>query len=59
VPACDGPLFKGKHVAVIGGSNSGVEAGVTWPVWSAMSRQYDTALRADAVLVRKLQSLLT
>jgi NADH-dependent peroxiredoxin subunit F len=27
-PHCDGPLFKGKRVAVIGGGNSGVEAAI-------------------------------
>jgi alkyl hydroperoxide reductase subunit F len=58
-PHCDGPLFKGKRVAVIGGGNSGVEAaidlaGLVSHVWLI---EYDTRLRADAVLVRKLQSL--
>jgi len=58
-PHCDGPLFKGKHVAVIGGGNSGVEAGIDLAgvVGHVTVIEYDTALRADAVLVRKLQSL--
>ena len=58
-PHCDGPLFKNKHVAVIGGGNSGVEAGIDLAgvVGHVTLIEYDTALRADAVLVRKLQSL--
>ena len=58
-PHCDGPLFKGKHVAVIGGGNSGVEAGIDLAgvVGHVTVIEYDTALRADAVLVRKLESL--
>jgi NADH-dependent peroxiredoxin subunit F len=58
-PHCDGPLFKGKRVAVIGGGNSGVEAaidlaGLVSHVWLI---EYDAQLRADAVLTAKLQSL--
>ena len=58
-PHCDGPLFKGKPVAVIGGGNSGVEAaidlaGITSHVTLV---EFDTQLRADAVLVNKLRSL--
>jgi alkyl hydroperoxide reductase subunit F len=58
-PHCDGPLFKGKRVAVIGGGNSGVEAaidlaGLVSHVWLI---EYDAQLRADAVLTRKLRSL--
>ncbi len=58
-PHCDGPLFKGKHVAVIGGGNSGVEAAIDLAglVGHVTLIEYDTALRADAVLVRKLSSL--
>ena len=58
-PHCDGPLFKNKHVAVIGGGNSGVEAGIDLAgvVGHVTVVEYDTVLRADAVLVRKLQSL--
>jgi alkyl hydroperoxide reductase subunit F len=36
-PHCDGPLFKGKRVAVIGGGNSGVEPPSIWRVWWPMS----------------------
>jgi alkyl hydroperoxide reductase subunit F len=58
-PHCDGPLFKGKRVAVIGGGNSGVEAaidlaGLVSHVWLI---EYDAQLRADAVLTTKLRSL--
>ena len=58
-PHCDGPLFKGKHVAVIGGGNSGVEAAIDLAniVGRVTLIEYDKALRADAVLVRKLNSL--
>jgi NADH-dependent peroxiredoxin subunit F len=58
-PHCDGPLFKGKRVAVIGGGNSGVEAaidlaGITSHVTLV---EFDGKLRADEVLQRKLRSL--
>lgn len=58
-PHCDGPLFKGKHVAVIGGGNSGVEAAIDLAgvVGQVTLIEYDKALRADAVLVKKLHSL--
>ena len=58
-PHCDGPLFKGKHVAVIGGGNSGVEAAIDLAgiVGHVTLVEFDTALRADAVLQRKLHSL--
>ena len=58
-PHCDGPLFKGKHVAVIGGGNSGVEAAIDLAgvVGQVTLVEFDKALRADAVLVRKLHSL--
>ncbi len=58
-PHCDGPLFKGKAVAVIGGGNSGVEAAIDLAGLAAHVTllEYAPALRADAVLVRKLQSL--
>jgi len=58
-PHCDGPLFKGKRVAVIGGGNSGVEAAIDLAgiVGHVTLIEYDTALRADAVLQRKLNSL--
>jgi alkyl hydroperoxide reductase subunit F len=58
-PHCDGPLFKGKRVAVIGGGNSGVEAAIDLAgiVDHVTLVEFDTQLRADAVLQRKLASL--
>ncbi len=58
-PHCDGPLFKGKHVAVVGGGNSGVEAAIDLAgiVGHVTLLQYDDALIADAVLQDKLRSL--
>lgn len=58
-PHCDGPLFKGKRVAVIGGGNSGVEAAIDLAgiVAHVTLIEYDTKLRADEVLQRKLRSL--
>jgi alkyl hydroperoxide reductase subunit F len=58
-PHCDGPLFKGKDVAVIGGGNSGVEAAIDLAgvVKSVTLLEFDTKLRADQVLVDKLKSL--
>ena len=58
-PHCDGPLFKGKRVAVIGGGNSGVEAAIDLAgiVAQVTLIEFDRELRADAVLQRKLASL--
>ena len=58
-PHCDGPLFKGKHVAVIGGGNSGVEAAIDLAgvVSHVTLFEFADALKADAVLVSKLKSL--
>jgi alkyl hydroperoxide reductase subunit F len=58
-PHCDGPLFKGKPVAVIGGGNSGVEAAIDLAgiVSHVTLIEYDAHLRADAVLQNKLRSL--
>jgi NADH-dependent peroxiredoxin subunit F len=58
-PHCDGPLFKGKRVAVIGGGNSGVEAAIDLAGMAAHVTliEFDSRLRADAVLQRKLASL--
>ena len=58
-PHCDGPLFKGKRVAVIGGGNSGVEAAIDL---AGLAREvtlleFDGKLRADDVLQRRLASL--
>ncbi|WP_454857484.1 FAD-dependent oxidoreductase [Rhizobium binxianense] len=58
-PHCDGPLFKGKGVAVIGGGNSGVEAAIDLAgiVRHVTLIEFDGKLRADEVLQRKLRSL--
>jgi len=58
-PHCDGPLFKGKRVAVIGGGNSGVEAAIDLAgvVAHVTLIEFDSQLRADAVLQKKLNSL--
>ncbi|HEY5806756.1 MAG TPA: alkyl hydroperoxide reductase subunit F [Povalibacter sp.] len=58
-PHCDGPLFKGKRVAVIGGGNSGVEAAIDLAgiVNHVTLIEFDSRLRADEVLQRKLRSL--
>lgn len=58
-PHCDGPLFKGKRVAVIGGGNSGVEAAIDLAgiVQHVTLIEFDSQLRADAVLQAKLTSL--
>ena len=58
-PHCDGPLFKGKRVAVIGGGNSGVEAAIDLAgiVKEVTLVEFGADLRADAVLQRKLYSL--
>ncbi|MBT9611420.1 MAG: alkyl hydroperoxide reductase subunit F [Aquabacterium commune] len=58
-PHCDGPLFKGKRTAVIGGGNSGVEAAIDLAgvVAHVTVVEFADQLKADAVLVKKLQSL--
>ncbi len=58
-PHCDGPLFKGKRVAVIGGGNSGVEAAIDLAgiVGHVTLVEFDTKLRADQVLQDKLRSM--
>lgn len=58
-PHCDGPFFKGKRVAVIGGGNSGIEAAIDLAgiVDHVTVIEFDSKLRADAVLVEKLKSL--
>jgi len=58
-PHCDGPLFKGKRVAVIGGGNSGVEAAIDLAglVGHVTLLEFGDQLRADAVLVDKLKSM--
>lgn len=58
-PHCDGPLFKGKKVAVIGGGNSGVEAAIDLAgiVEHVTLIEFGTTMRADQVLQDKLLSL--
>ena len=58
-PHCDGPLFKGKRVAVIGGGNSGVEAAIDLAgvVSHVTLLEFESSLRADAILQKKLFSL--
>jgi alkyl hydroperoxide reductase subunit F len=58
-PHCDGPLFKGKHVAVIGGGNSGVEAAIDLAgiVGHVTVFEFMPDLKADAVLQKRLYSL--
>jgi alkyl hydroperoxide reductase subunit F len=58
-PHCDGPLFKGKDVAVIGGGNSGIEAAIDLAgvVNHVTVVEFMPELKADAVLVKKLHSL--
>ena len=58
-PHCDGPLFKGKRTAVIGGGNSGIEAAIDLAgiVQHVTVFEFADQLKADAVLVAKLKSL--
>ena len=58
-PHCDGPLFKGKDVAVIGGGNSGIEAAIDLAglVKHVTVLEFAAELKADAVLQKKLHSL--
>jgi NADH-dependent peroxiredoxin subunit F len=58
-PHCDGPLFKGKRVAVVGGGNSGVEAAIDLAgiVRHVTLLEFEPSLRADAVLQAKLATL--
>jgi len=58
-PHCDGPLFKGKHVAVVGGGNSGVEAAIDLAgiVGHVTVFEFMPEMKADAVLQKRLRSL--
>ncbi|GKU83842.1 alkyl hydroperoxide reductase subunit F [Niallia sp. NCCP-28] len=58
-PHCDGPLFAGKHVAVIGGGNSGVEAAIDLAgiVKHVTILEFASELKADSVLQERLYSL--
>lgn len=58
-PHCDGPYYKGKDIAVVGGGNSGVEAAIDLAgiVKSVTLLEFADSLKADQVLVDKLESL--
>ncbi|WP_139904749.1 alkyl hydroperoxide reductase subunit F [Clostridium thermarum] len=58
-PHCDGPLFKGKDIAVIGGGNSGIEAAIDLAaiVNHVTVLEFMPELKADAVLQERLYSL--
>jgi alkyl hydroperoxide reductase subunit F len=58
-PHCDGPFYKGKKVAVIGGGNSGVEAAIDLAgiASDVVLIEYGDQLKADSVLIDKLKSL--
>jgi len=58
-PHCDGPLFKGKRTAVIGGGNSGIEAAIDLAgiVEHVTVLEFADTLRADQVLINKANSL--
>ncbi len=58
-PHCDGPLFKGKSVAVIGGGNSGIEAAIDLAniVSKVTVLEFSDVLRADEVLLKKARSM--
>lgn len=58
-PHCDGPMFEGKHVAVIGGGNSGVEAAIDLAgiVKHVTVVEYSDELKADSVLQKRLHQL--
>ena len=58
-PHCDGPFFKGKDIAVIGGGNSGIEAAIDLAgiCRSVVVLEYMDELRADIVLQEKLAQL--
>jgi len=58
-PHCDGPFYKGKHVAVVGGGNSGVEAAIDLAgiVQKVTLLEFGDALKADEVLQRKARSM--
>ena len=58
-PHCDGPLFKGKNVAVVGGGNSGIEAAIDLAgiVGHVTVLEFAPELKADQVLVDRLETL--
>ena len=58
-PHCDGPMFEGKEIAVVGGGNSGVEAAIDLAgiVKHVTLLEYKSELKADSVLQERLNSL--
>lgn len=58
-PHCDGPYYKGKKVAVVGGGNSGVEAAIDLAgiCQEVVLLEFGEQLKADAILIQKLKSL--
>jgi len=58
-PHCDGPFYKGKKIAVIGGGNSGVEAAIdlAGTAGEVVLLEFGDTLRADQVLIDKLKAL--
>ncbi|MDR7811612.1 alkyl hydroperoxide reductase subunit F [Lacrimispora sp.] len=58
-PHCDGPLYKGKQVAVIGGGNSGIEAAIDLAGIASHVTVFEfmPELKADAILQKRLYSL--
>lgn len=58
-PHCDGPFYKGKKIAVIGGGNSGVEAAIDLAgiVKEVVVFEFNPQLKADQILVNKLKSM--
>ncbi len=57
-PHCDGPFFKGKDVAVVGGGNSGIEAALDLAgmVNKVTVFEFLPELKADRVLVEKAEA---
>ncbi|MFD1386782.1 alkyl hydroperoxide reductase subunit F [Oceanobacillus oncorhynchi subsp. oncorhynchi] len=58
-PHCDGPIFEGKDVAVIGGGNSGIEAAIDLAgiVKHVTVLEFLPELKADKVLQERVYSL--
>jgi alkyl hydroperoxide reductase subunit F len=58
-PHCDGPYYKGKKVAVVGGGNSGVEAAIDLAgiCREVVLLEFADKLKADDILIQKLKSL--
>jgi alkyl hydroperoxide reductase subunit F len=55
---CDGPLYKGKKVAVVGGGNSGVQTAIEMSnIAASVSLIVRSTIKADPVFVKKLESI--